>query len=146
MKRFKKYLSAEIKIEFKACLYFFAILFFYAVYQLTQGRLYTGIVEMAEIIITTYIMGYIQVFLLGNFEEAEHIGKKELACAFFCMTVYTVLSYLLEWYDRNTTATILFFLWLLLCYLSIMLVYRIKRDIDTEQLNMELEDFKSRKR
>lgn len=146
MKRFKRYLSAEIKIEFKACLYFFAILFFYAVYQLVRGRFYTGIAQMAEMILATYAMGYVQVFLLGNFEEAEHVGKRELGSAFLCMTVYTALSWLLGWYDRNAAATALFFLWLSACYGSIMLVYRIKRDIDTENLNMELEAFKNRKR
>lgn len=109
MNRFKRYLSAEIKIEFKACLYFFAILFFYAVYQLVQGRFYTGIVQMAEMILTAYAMGYVQVFLLGNFEEAERIGKKELGASLLCMTVYTALSWLLGWYDRNTAATVLFF-------------------------------------
>lgn len=145
MKRFKRYLSAEIKIEFKACLYFFAILFFYAVYQLVQGRFYTGIVQMAEMILTAYAMGYVQVFLLGNFEEAEHIGKKELGASLLCMTVYTALSWLLGWYDRNTAATVLFFVYLAACYLSIMLVYRIKRSIDTEELNRELEAFKNRR-
>lgn len=146
MKRFKRYLSTEIKIEFKACLYFFAILFFYAVYQLVQGKLYTGIVQMAEMILATYAMGYVQVFLLGNFEEAEHIGKRELGAAFLCMTVYTALSWLLDWYDRSMAATLLFSAYLAVCYLSIMLVYRIKRSIDTEELNRELEAFKNRNR
>lgn len=146
MNRLKKYLSYEIGIEFKACLYFFAILFFYAVYRLLQGSLYASIVVMTEMIFTTYIMGYIQVFLLGNFEEAESFGKKEGAASFFCTVVYIIISFLGGWYDRNITVTILFFFYMLLCYVCMFLVYRIKRELDTVTLNRELEEFKRAKK
>lgn len=145
MKRFKKYLSVEIGIEFKACLYFFAVLFFYAMYQIIQGSLYASIILMAEMIFTTYIMGYVQVYLLGNFEEAEHFGIKEALSILFCTVIYTALSYLLNWYEKNLIATALFFFYVLLCYVSVFLIYRLKREIDTAELNRELEHFKNRK-
>ena len=66
------YLTREIGIEFKACLYFFAILFFYCVYRLINGSREAGILEMAEMIVTCYIIGYIQVYVFGNFDEAEN--------------------------------------------------------------------------
>lgn len=146
MERFKRYLSAEIGIEFKACLYFFAILFFYAVYRMIQGSFYASIALMAEMIVTTYFMGYIQVYLLGNFDEAEQFGKREGAAAFLCTAMYTGLSFLLQWFDGNLTATVLFFFWMLLCYVCAFLVYKIKRDIDTAMLNRELDEFKKSKK
>ena len=60
----ERYLTKEIGIEFKACLYFFAILFFYCVYRLCIGNIMAEILHMAEMIFLTYVIGYIQVFLL----------------------------------------------------------------------------------
>lgn len=146
MNRFKKYLSSEIGIEFKACLYFFAILFFYSVYQLIQGSCYASIAVMAEMIVTTYFMGYIQVYLLWNFDEAEQFGIREGAATLVCSVLYVGLSFLLQWFDRNTTATVLYFFWMLLCYVCAFLVYKIKRDIDTAMLNQKLDEFKKAKK
>lgn len=145
MKKFKRYLSAEIGIEFKACLYFFAVLFFYSMYRITQGSYSASIVLMAEMILTTYVMGYVQVYLLNNFEEAERFGKKEVMSVLFCTAVYTTASYFLNWYDKNITATLIFFFYILLCYISVFLIYKLKREIDTAELNRELEHFKNRK-
>lgn len=145
MNRFKRYLSEEIGIEFKACLYFFAILFFYSVYQLIQGSFYASIAVMAEMIFATYFMGYIQVYLLGNFDEAERFGIREGAAMLFCSFVYVALSFLLRWFDRNIPVTVLYFFWMLLCYVCAFLVYKIKRDIDTAMLNRELDEFKRRR-
>lgn len=142
MNRFKRYLSNEIGIEFKACLYFFAILFFYSVYRLIQGSFYASILVMTEMIFTTYFMGYIQVYLLGNFDESERFGMKEGVATLFCSAVYVGLSFLWRWFDRNSTATVLFFFWVLLCYVCAFLVYKIKRDLDTAMLNRELDEFK----
>lgn len=145
MKRFKRYLSAEIGIEFKACLYFFAILFFYSMYRIIQGSFDASIILMAEMILTTYVMGYVQVYLLNNFEEAEHLGVKEAISILFCTAVYTTVSYFLNWYDKNITATLIFFFYILLCYVSVFLIYKLKREMDTVELNRQLEHFKNRK-
>ena len=145
MKRFKRYLSVEIGIEFKACLYFFAILFFYSMYRIIQGNWYASIPVMAEMILLTYIMGYIQVYLLHNFDEGERLGWRELCSVLLGTAIYTAVSYLGRWFNRNLTATVLFCLWMLLCYVCAFLVYKIKRDIDTELLNEELEYFKKQK-
>lgn len=146
MNRFKRYLSNEIGIEFKACLYFFAILFFYSVYRLIQGSFYASIAVMAEMIFTTYFMGYIQVYLLGNFDESERFGAREGLAVLFCSAVYVGLSVLLRWFDRNIMVTVLYFFWMLLCYVCAFLVYKVKRDIDTAMLNRELAEFKRAKK
>ena len=65
----ERYLTKEIGIEFKSCLYFFAILFFYCVYRMLQNSFDAEIIHMAEMIFTCYIIEYIQVYLFGNFDE-----------------------------------------------------------------------------
>lgn len=144
MSRFKQYLASEIGIEFKACLYFFAILFFYSMYRILQGSFFANIIVMAEMIFSTYIMGYIQVYLLGNFDEAEQLTWREILASVFCSIVYSGISFLGKWYDRNITVTVLFFCYILFCYICVFFVYKVKRDVDTAVLNQELENFKKK--
>ena len=145
MSRFKKYLSKEIGIEFKAGLYFYAILFFYSLYRIGQGSFFADIIIMAEMIFAAYVRGYVQVYLLGNFEEEEQFGLRTGLASLFCSLLYTVTSFLLHWFDQNVLATVMYFFYMLFCYVCMFLVYKIKRDIDTELLNQELEQFKKRK-
>ena len=144
MSRFKQYLASEIGIEFKACLYFFAILFFYSMYRILQGSFFANIIVMAEMIFSTYIIGYIQVYLLGNFDEAEQLTWREILASVFCSIVYSGVSFLGKWYDRNITVTVLFFCYILFCYICAFFIYKIKRDVDTAVLNHELENFKKK--
>lgn len=145
MNRFKRYLSVEIGIEFKACLYFFVLLFFYGVFTLLQGSYEVNLFVMAEMILTTYAMGYVQVFLLGNFDEAEEFKLKGVLLSMLCSVVYTAVSYILKWFDRNIYATGWFFLYIMISYVCAFFVYKVKRDIDTKQLNDDLKKFKERK-
>ena len=55
----ERYLTKEIGIEFKACLYFYALLFFYCVYRVCVGSTVAEILHMAEMIFLTYIVGYV---------------------------------------------------------------------------------------
>lgn len=143
MNRLKKYLSSEVGIEFKACLYFCVILFFYFLFQILNGSLFASIVTMTEMVLAAYLMCYIQVYLLGNFDESERLGKKELLFSVLCSAFYTFLSFVLNWYEKNAAATALYFFYMLLCYTCVFLAYKLKRDIDTAHLNQELERFKS---
>ena len=145
-KSFRKFLLAEMGIEFKACLYFFAILFFYCMYRIIAlGSFQADMIVMAEMILTTYVMGYVQVYLLKNFEESERLGAFELMASLGCALFYVGLSYLLSWFDRAWLPELLFFGYMMLCYVSIFLIYYIRRHWDTAELNQELEDFKKAK-
>lgn len=144
--KIKKFLSLEIGIEIKACLYFAIILFFYFAYQLMQGSLYASIVQMAEIVLTAYAMCYLQVYLLHNFDEAERFNGKVILQTLFCAALYTAVSFFFKWYDRNAIATLCFFLYMFFAYVCVFLIYKIKRDIDTVLLNEELEAYKKRKK
>lgn len=145
MEKFKKYLAAEIGIEFKACLYFFVILFYYAMYKVTSGSLEANIIYMAEMILSTYFMGYIQVYLMRNFDEAEHFGIFEAVASLICTLLYATVSYFFGWFDKKVGVTAFFCGYLLFAYVCAFLVYKIKREMDTKQLNEELEDFKKNK-
>ncbi len=138
------YLTREISIEFKACLYFFCFLFYYSVYRLS-GKIYTAeILHMAEMIGVTYIMGYVQVYLLSNFDEGEHFRQKEWLYTLLCTALYTFVSVLWKWFDRHPLVTAGFALYTILIYCCTFLVYRSKRRIDEKLLNEDLKAFQER--
>ena len=139
----ERYLTNEIGIEFKACLYFFAILFFYCCYKVMNGIWDAGIIHLAEMIFTCYIIGYIQVYLFRNFDECDQLEIREYAGIAVCTFLYCVVSYLGRWFDRNLPATLLFALYLLITYICVIFVYRSKRRIDDKQLNEELRMFQT---
>lgn len=142
VKGFKRYLRDEIAIEYKACLYFFAILFFYCVYLICNGIYAASIRHMFEMILATYIMGYLQVYGFFNFDEAEKLSGREAAALFFCTGLYTTASFCFRWFERNTVVTGIFFFYVLFMYWCAYLVNKIKRTIDTENLNKMLKEYK----
>lgn len=145
MNKLKRFLSLEVGIEMKACLYFAVILFFYFCHQILQGSLYANIIVMTEMILTCYVIAYLQVYVLKNFDESEHFDKETMGRSFLCAACYTAASYFFNWYGRDKAATICFFCYLLLCYMCIFLVYKMKRDYDTTELNQELIKFKHKR-
>ena len=139
----ERYLTKEIGIEFKACLYFFAILFFYSMYRICIGSLEASIIHMAEMIFACYIIGYIQVYLLWNFDEADTVGLKEIAGVIICTAVYSLLSYFLNWFDKNLWVTLGLAAYVLVTYICVILIYKTKRNIDDKKLNEDLALFKT---
>jgi len=138
----ERYLSKEIGIEFKACLYFFAILFFYCVYRICLGEWYAGIMHMAEMILTCYIMCYLQVYVFRNFDEADSLRMTEMTGMAVCTLIYGALSYCFSWFDKEIFVTFGFALYLIITYLCVFLIYKYKRRIDDKTLNEELRLFK----
>lgn len=138
------YLTKEISIEFKACLYFFAFLFFYCMYRVIGGVYDASILHMTELILACYTIGYIQVYLLWNFDEADKLGGKEILGIALCTAVYTAISWLFNWFDKNIIATVLFAAYILLVYFCVYLVYKYKRIIDDKKLNEDLKLFQTR--
>ncbi len=140
----ERYLTKEIGIEFKACLYFFAILFFYCVYRLVNQVYVADILHMTEMILLCYAIGYLQVYGFRNFDEAERLGGVEIAGIVVCTAIYTALSYVFGWFGREIGWTIGFVLYVLFLYLCVFLIYLTKRRIDDKKLNEDLELFQSR--
>ena len=139
----ERYLTNEIGIEFKACLYFFAILFFYCVYRVIGGIWDAGILHITEMIISCYIICYIQFFAFNNFDEADELKGREIAGIIICTLIYCALSYVFGWLNKNLTATIVFAIYLVVVYLCVFLIYKVKRSIDDKKLNEELKQFKA---
>ncbi len=139
----ERYLTNEIGIEFKACLYFFAILFFYCMYRLITGFDDAKIIHMTEMIFACYIIGYIQVFIFWNFDEADTLGIKECVGMIACTALYCILSYFCGWFEKSITVTLLLALYLIVTYVCVFFIYRSKRRIDDKKLNEELRLFQS---
>lgn len=137
------YLTKEIGIEFKACLYFFAILFFYCMYRLICGVYDASILHMTEMIFTCYIIGYIQVYLFGNFDEAEKLGGREAAGFIVCTALYVLISVIGKWFDGKVFVILGFAAYLLVTYGCVFLIYRTKRKIDDKKLNEDLKLFQA---
>ena len=137
------YLTKEIGIEFKACLYFFAFLFFYCVFRIIGGVYEASILHMTELIFSCYIIGYIQVYVLWNFDEADSLSAKEILGMVLCTTVYVALSWLFNWFDKSILATVLFAAYILIIYFCVYLVYKCKRNIDDKKLNEDLRLFQT---
>lgn len=144
MSLLERYLAVEIGIEFKACLYFFCILFFYSMYRLLCGSMEASILHMGEMIFLTYGMGYIQKYILDNFDEADRWGFREIGFLLLCVGIYTAVSYWGGWFDRRIPATAFYASFMTLAYICGFLVYKVKRTLDAKQLNEDLRVFQGR--
>ncbi len=139
----ERYLTREIAIEFKACLYFFAILFFYCVYRIINGSFDASIIHMLVMILACYIIGYLQVYLFWNFDEADSLGAKEILGMFVCTLLYCLVSYFGNWFDKKIFVTLILAAYILLTYFCVYLIYKSKRIIDDKMLNEELRLFQT---
>lgn len=139
------YLVHEIAIEFKACLYFFCILFFYSMYRILCGSWEASIIHMTEMILATYAMGYVQFVFFENFDEGEKFSKRVFVYSLICTGIYTILSWFFGWFAKSLIATGSYFLYMEFVYLCTFIVYKCKREIDTKVLNEDLNAFKVRR-
>lgn len=142
-RKWDRFFSREIAIEYKACLYFSCIIFFYIVYLMLESNYFASIRVIWEIVLTAYAVGYIQVYLFWNFDEAERIGKREWCGIWLCACLYAGMSWGFHWFDRKPAATVLFVGYMLFVYVCVFLCNKIKRDIDTRHLNQLLDAYKS---
>lgn len=136
--RWLHWLGTEVAVEYKACLYFFVILFYYAMYRVFRGIYTASLIHMTEIIFATYGMGYLQVLVLDNFDEAEQFRGKELGLSILCAGLYTGISYLFGWFDREAAATGIFAFFCMAAYGCAFLANKAKRYADTMHLNAML--------
>ena len=139
---FKTILLHEIDIDFKSLTYFFCVPFFCSVVRLFHGIHSIPLLTLAEILLTNYVICYIQTYLLRNFDESERLGASEIIGTAVCTALYTAVGLLLAWFDRSLLLTLLFAAYMVLCYISVILCHIIRRRLDTRQLNRLLESYK----
>jgi hypothetical protein len=138
----RKYLAEEIRIDFKACLYFFCMVFFYSVFRIMHGSWEASIIHMAEMIASNYIMGYVQVYLLDNFDEADAFKGKEFLKTLMCSIIYAVVSWVCGWFDRSIAVTLIYLGYMVICFICTYLSYKVKRNIDSKLLMDDLRKYK----
>lgn len=144
IKLWQRLLSDEITVEFKSCLFFFCILFFYCCYRLVQHNTQADIFHMLEMILLSYGMCYFQLYCLDSFEEGVQINLLSFIKIFLCSGIYVLASFIGNWFEKNLIATISFFIYLLFAYFCFLFVNRFKRQYDEKILNEELQVFQNR--
>ena len=95
------YLTKEIGIEFKSCLYFFAFLFFYCVYRVCLGIYDASILHMTELIFTCYINWFAKDLLVTLLFAAY------ILLVYFC--VYLIYKYKRKIDDKKLNEDLKFF-------------------------------------
>lgn len=137
-----KYLKKELIIEYKACLYFCCILFFYFLWLALQGIFLARVLYMCEMILSAYLVGYLQMYVLHNFDEAEYFGRREFCHMLLCSLIYAVSAHLGGWFDRHILPACCFFLFMLFTYSCVYIFHRLRRAADTKNLNLMLTKYK----
>ena len=59
----------------------------------------------------------LQVYVLWNFDESDEISKKELLGIIICTIIYTAVSYIGKWFDRNPYVTLGFAAYIVFVYI-----------------------------
>ncbi len=142
--RFIVFFAKEAGIELKAALYFWCILFFYAAFRILQGSWDASIIFLFEMIGVTYLMGYVQTFVFGSFDEGEAFTGQTIGYSALCSGIYTVVAWFFHWFENSIMAYGLFFLYILVAYLCAWWMYKVKQIGETRAMNEELKAFQKR--
>jgi hypothetical protein len=142
VKALKRVLVNEILIDFKACVYFFCVVLFYSVAQLCRKSTSVEILTLLEIILTNYVICYVQTYIFKDFDEAERLGTNEAAGILMCTFLYTLASLLFGWFGGSSLVTGLFAMYIAFTYVCVILCYIVRRKLDTRQLNRLLDQYK----
>lgn len=143
MKLFKKLLLMEISVEIYACVYFLCNLTFYCTVQLVRGSQEANIWVMLQMIIVAYVGQYIYV-IFGDIEKSGHFGWKEGITQLMIFSLYAVVSYYGNWFDKKLPVMLGFFVYLVIMYSAVNWVMYISRRNDTKMLNNLLDEFKKK--
>jgi len=143
--KWEEVLSQEIAIKYKAGIYSLCHLLYCALYLISQQRDQIGLLQLAEIVLLAWFINHLQVYFLDNFDEADQISGKWWLSAILCSILYMLAAGHLSWFGVDKLATIGFGFFQLFCYLGVYINNKIKRQIDSRQLNKQLQDFKQRR-
>ena len=143
--KWEEVLSQEIAIKYKAGIYSLCHLLYFALYLLSQQKNQIGLLQLAEIVLLAWLVNHLQVYLGDNFDEADQISGKWWFSAIICSILYLLAATLLNWFEGDKLATLGFGFFQLFCYLGVYINNKIKRQIDSRQLNQQLQDFKKRR-
>ncbi len=140
----EKYLTRKIGVEIKCCVMFFMLLCFYAGYRLICGFREADIFHMLEMVLLAYLLGWLQLLMGSDFDEVDRLGGKDWTVVAGGSAVYSLASFVLGWFEKDLTVTFLFAVYMVIAYLGIFLIHKIKRVIDAKLLNNDLQRFQKR--
>lgn len=140
----EKYLTRKIGVEIKCCVMFFMLLCFYAGYRLICGFREADIFHMLEMVLLAYLLGWLQLLMGSDFDEVDRLSGKDWAVVAGGAAVYSLASFVLGWFEKDLTVTFLFAAYMVIAYLGIFLIHKIKRVIDAKLLNNDLQRFQKR--
>ncbi|MBQ7851209.1 MAG: DUF3021 domain-containing protein [Clostridia bacterium] len=140
----ERWITIKIGVEVRCCLTFFLMAFFYCMYRLLTGSAEASIWHLAEMMGAAYIFGWIQALLHADFDEMDRLGLKEWAVLISGAAVYALTAWLGGWFAGSALITGLFFVYMVGCGLATLLIYYIKRTIDSRLLVDDLREFQQR--
>lgn len=140
----ERYLTRKIGVEIKCCLMFFMILCFYCGYKLIGGTMDANILHMLEMVLLAYLLGWIQALIGSDFDEVDKLCTKDWTVVLVGSSIYTIASFAFGWFEKNLIVTAVFAGYMIVTYLCIFLIYKIKRAIDAKLLNDDLKQFQQR--
>ena len=140
----ERYLTRKIGVEIKCCVMLFMILCFYSGYKLIGGTQDANIIHMLEMVLLAYLLGWIQALIGSDFDEVDKLSIKDWVVVLVGTAIYTLASFIFGWFEANLLATALFAVYMIVAYLGIFLIYKIKRAIDAKLLNDDLRQFQQR--
>lgn len=143
--RWSHYLSREISIKYKAVIYSLCHLFYCACYLIWWDTFSISLLQITEIAFLSYFICNLQVFAFNNFDEADSVTGKWWVSALLCTGLYLLAVYFMDWFDDHVLVILGFGAWQLFCYYCVYLVNKVKRHIDTKNLNQLLEVYKKGK-
>ncbi len=140
----ERYLTRKIGVEIKCCVMFFMILCFYSGYKLIGGTQDANIMHMLEMVLLAYLLGWIQALIGSDFDEVDKLSIKDWVVVLVGTAIYTLASFIFGWFEANMPVTVIFAVYMIIAYLGIFLIYKIKRAIDAKLLNDDLRQFQQR--
>lgn len=140
----ERYLTRKIGVEIKCCVMFFLILCFYGGYRMLCGTTDANIIHMLEMVIPAYLLCWIQALIGSDFDEVDKLCLKDWGIVLAGSAVYTLASFFFGWFDGDMAVTAIFAVYMIVSYLCIFLIYKIKRAIDAKLLNNDLKLFQER--
>lgn len=142
----ERYLTRKIGVEIKCCLMFFMILCFYGGYRLICGFQDASIIHMLEMVILAYLLGWIQALMGSDFDEVDTLRARDWAVVLGGSFIYTFVAFVFSWFEKNLIVTAVFMGYMIIVYLCVFLIYKMKRAIDAKLLNDDLRQFQQRNR
>ncbi len=140
----EQYLTRKIGVEIKCCVMFFMILCFYSGYRLLGGLRDASIIHMLEMVVLAYLLGWIQAIIGSDFDEVDKLCPKDWAVVLVGSAIYTLAAFGLGWFEPKPVICLLFAGYMIVAYLCLFLIYKIKRAIDAKLLNDDLRQFQQR--